>query len=211
MFKKLISVSLLLFSATVFAGSYTINGVDLSDAQIAQLKADAAKISAENKLNEENRGLGSLTQNPEKVLTNASTWGTQLATAAKGFSEALGIAAHELNINVNDFLNTPAGKLTAVIIIWKVIGASALHFLAGCLIICMSLLFSRIFYIRLFTKDTTLVESTYLWGLYKTTKQVRTMKSMSDLRGEGEWFAFWIVSAAVCLGVAIAISTMLSV
>lgn len=44
------------------------------------------------------------------------------AGVAKGFAEALGVAAKEMGIAVNDFLGSPAGVLTAILIMWKVMG-----------------------------------------------------------------------------------------
>lgn len=37
------------------------------------------------------------------------------------FAKAIGVAAREFGVAVNDFLATPAGKLTSAIIIWKVL------------------------------------------------------------------------------------------
>lgn len=49
---------------------------------------------------------------------NANQWGQ----VAKEFAQAIGIAARELGVATNDFLGTPAGKLTAGLIFWKVAG-----------------------------------------------------------------------------------------
>lgn len=44
------------------------------------------------------------------------------AEVSKKFAQAIGIAAEELNVAVNEFLGTTAGKLTAFVIFWQVLG-----------------------------------------------------------------------------------------
>jgi hypothetical protein len=128
MFKKFLVIASLLFSFSAFADIDTSN---LTDAQKADLQAQAAKISAQNIAQKSNNVLDEASKDPSKAMSLAATWGQQAATAAEGFAKALGIAAHELNINVNEFLSTPAGKLTAILIIWKVAGIGLVHLLWG--------------------------------------------------------------------------------
>lgn len=49
---------------------------------------------------------------------------TGWSQAAKGFAEALGVAAKQLGIAVNDFLNSPAGILLAVILLFNYAGGA---------------------------------------------------------------------------------------
>lgn len=55
-------------------------------------------------------------------VAEVSEW----ASASKGFAEALGIAAKELGIAVNDFLNSPAGILLALILLYNFAGGALL-------------------------------------------------------------------------------------
>lgn len=55
---------------------------------------------------------------------NASKW----SAAAKGFAEALGIAAKELGIAANDFLDSPAGYLLAAILLFNYAGGAIVGF-----------------------------------------------------------------------------------
>ena len=56
---------------------------------------------------------------------------SQYGLVAQEWAKALGIAATELGIAVDTFLDTDAGKLTAFIIIWQVMGETILGFLIG--------------------------------------------------------------------------------
>ncbi len=82
----------------------------------------------------------------EQALLDA-TKAPSLASVAEGFTDpnklsaygivaqewakALGIAATELGIAVDTFLDTDAGKLTAAIIIWQVMGETLVGFAIG--------------------------------------------------------------------------------
>ncbi len=60
---------------------------------------------------------------PDKL----SQWGV----VAQEWAKALGIAAKELGLAADSFLDTDAGKLTAAIIIWQVLGETLLGFVVG--------------------------------------------------------------------------------
>ncbi len=49
--------------------------------------------------------------------------------------KAFGSCAKELNVQVNDFITTPAGMLTISIICWKTIGRDMVHFGFGFLVL----------------------------------------------------------------------------
>ena len=196
MFKKLIAgVALALLAATSFAAQTTLDTSGLSDAQIAELKAHAAQVVAQTAAQ-----AASPTVAPEKItagVTLAATWGQQAAAAAEGFAKALGIAAKELNVTINDFLGSPAGKLTAALIIWKVAGAAILHALYGMLFVTVGLSLARVLYVRLFTKEYKEVQYERFFGMFKGTKMVRIPKGFQDLSKDGEWLAFWVLVVLV--------------
>lgn len=192
MFRKMtIAVVLALGMATSFAAQTILDTSGLSDAQVAGLKAHAAKVVAEAA----NQAAGTTvsTATPGAVMTIAATWGQQAASAAEGFARALGIAAKELGVTVNDFLHTDAGKLTAALIIWKVAGAAFIHMLYGMLFITVGLTIVRVIYMRLFTKGYEQVGYSYFGGFFKGTKLVRVPKSFQDMHNDGEWLAFWVM------------------
>lgn len=195
MFRKMIAtVALSLCASTAFAGTTNLDTTGLSEAQVAELKAHAAKVVAEAaKKSDPNAVLATATANPGAAVTLAATWGQQAAAAAEGFAKALGIAAKELNIHINDFLKSPAGMLTAALIIWKVAGSAIIGILYGMLFIVVGLSLVRLIYLKLFTKGYEKVEYSRFGGFFKGTKMVRVPKGFQDLSNDGEWLAFWVM------------------
>lgn len=193
MFRKILALAALAFSVSAFAAQTSVDTSGLSEAQVAEIKAIAAKKVAETAAQAKTGDLS-----PEKVtagVTLAATWGTQAAAAAEGFAKAMGIAAKELNITINDFLTSPAGMLTAGLIIWKMAGATILHAIYGFTILVVGLTMIRVLYVRLFTSGYHKVEYSRFGGFFKGTKMVRIPKSFSDLENDGEWLAFWVLIA----------------
>lgn len=193
MIRKFVAVmALSLAAATSFAGQTTVDTSGLSDAQIAEIKSIAAKKVAETA----HAAAAPLTATDVGTgVTLAATWGQQAAAAAEGFAKAMGIAAKELNVTINDFLKSDAGKLTAILIIWKVAGAAIVKALYGMLFVTVGLTMVRVIYTRLFTKGYEKVEYSRFGGFFKGTKMVRIPKSFQDLNNDGEWLAFWVMIA----------------
>lgn len=188
MFRKLLFGFALALWATVTVAQ-SIDTTGLTDAQIADIKAKAAAAAAENA----RTGVKATQKEVSTAMTLAATWGQQAATAAEGFAKALGIAARELNVTINDFLASDAGKLTAAIIIWKVAGHSIISLFFGLIFLIVGMLIVRTVYLRLFTKEMKEVQYNHLWGMFSGTKVIRVPKSIKDLEKDGEWLAFWIV------------------
>jgi len=193
MFRKFIAVmALTLAAATSFAGQTSVDTSGLSEAQVAEIKAIAAQKVAE----------AAKPASAERItagVTLAATWGNQAAQAAEGFAKALGIAAKELNISINDFLKSDAGKLTAILIIWKVAGAALIKLLYGMFFVVVGLTVARVIYLRLFTKGYEKVEYSRFGGFFKGTKLIRVPKSVNELEDDGEWLMLW-ATIAIALG-----------
>jgi len=189
MFRKLLVICTLAI-ASLGVNAATIDTSGLSEAQVAELKAHAAQIVA---------NAAKAAAEPAKpaevtaMVSLASTWGQQAAAAAEGFAKAMGIAAKELNVTINDFLKSDAGKLTAMLIIWKVAGAAFVKALYGILFVTVGLTMVRVIYTRLFTKGYEKVEYSRFGGFFKGTRMVRIPKSFHDLENDGEWLAFWVM------------------
>lgn len=189
------------FTAAAFAlcaltaSAVEVDSRGLTDAQVAEIKAIAARAASENQK--------AKTADPGTVLTNAAGWGKQAADAAEGFGRAFTIAARELGITVNEFLATPAGKLTAGLIIWKVMGASLVKILFGIFFVGTGLTVARVIYKRLFTKGYEKVEYSRFFGLSTGTKLIRIPKNFGDFREDGEWFVFIVMIGTVALTLAI--------
>ena len=190
MFRKfLVGIALSLCALSAMSTQVTVDVGNLSDAQVAELKATAARAVAD----------ASKGEAPGASITMAATWGQQAATAAEGFARALGIAAKELGVTVNDFLHTDAGKITAVLIIWKVAGATAVKMMYGSLVVTVGLTIVRVIYMRLFTKEYKEVQYSRLFGMFTGTKLVRIPKSFGDLKNDGEWLVVWVMLGLTAL------------
>lgn len=186
MFNKFFVVVAFMFCAlSVHAADVDMRG--LSDAQIAEIRAIAAKAASENEKAK------TVQPDPSKYLSAAAGWGKQAGEAAEGFGRAFTIAAKELGITANEFLASPAGKLTAGLIIWKVMGASIVKILFGMFFVVSGLTLARVVYKRLFTKGYEKVEYSRFGGLFTGTRLIRIPKSIGDLRNDGEWLALWMV------------------
>ena len=193
MFRKiLIGLTLAVAALSAYAGATQIDTSGLTEAQVAELKAHAARAVADAAKKE----TGVDINNASAVLSFASTWGQQASAAAEGFARALGIAARELGVTVNDFLHTDAGKLTAMLIIWKVAGAAVMKSLYGVLFITIGLTVIRNIFQRLFTLEYKEVQYSRLFGAFTGTKLIRVPKNFGQLDRDGEWFVFCVLVVA---------------
>ena len=111
------------FTVPAFAACDNINVPGLSDAEEAKLKLSCQQALVNATETPDISTLASGLTDPNKL----SAYGI----VAQEWAKALGIAATELGIAVDTFLDTDAGKLTAFIIIWQVMGETILGFLIG--------------------------------------------------------------------------------
>lgn len=106
---------------------------------------------------------------------------------AKGIAEAIGIAARELGIAVNEFVDSDAGKLTVVLIIWHVFGGQLLAVIGAFIGIYFGLkCLRRIQRYFLYTGEDKVYTSWF--GI----KYTRPILSVSELKTEVDtmaWFA----------------------
>lgn len=94
----------------LFAVTTNVYSSDLTPVQKAELALQQAKLAEQN----QNKAT-TIIDNPEKV----NQWldiGTNLGKALSG-------TAKEMGIGINEFIQTPAGKVSLYLIIWKVLGA----------------------------------------------------------------------------------------
>lgn len=122
--KRIFFAIALMFSANAFAGTCDIVNSGLPDSVVQKLKTDCEGLRLDQITKEavEKASGGIPTFTPERI--------TGWAQVAEGFANAMGAAAKQLNISVNDFIKTPAGMITIGVILWKVIGVSILKFIA---------------------------------------------------------------------------------
>lgn len=114
---------------------------------------------------------------------------TSYAKEATEFAKALGIAARELGLAVDDFVKTDAGKLTAALIAWKVLGDDIKGIVFGIpiLILTVWLWFSGGNYIL------RTGEQYRTTGLFGYAKRKPAKRSIQDLEGS-DGFAFFLLS-----------------
>ncbi len=118
--KKFPVLMIATLSFNVFAGSCAtsigkISGLDTTTQQAMIVQCEQAKLQA--------------VQNaPEKVEQVSSETVEQMdkwSEISLKFAKALGVAAQELGVAANQFLSTPAGVFTAVIIAWKMFNVTS--------------------------------------------------------------------------------------
>jgi hypothetical protein len=180
----------------------------LTDEQILQLKAQAAQVAADNAVGKQVSDVAA--KGIEQIITNpeaASTWGTQAANAAKGFAEAIGIAANSVGVSVNEFVKTDAGTLVVIGIGLKLFGpmltSFAIAFFGFILIFFLTRMMIRLFLgIKSIEKSET---KTYLWGLYTKTPERVVYHPLGDTGDGTHLFTF-----ATLLGAFISVIVILS-
>ena len=60
----------------------------------------------------------------------------EYVAVGKMIGEAFASCAKEIGVAVNDFVQTPVGKITGFLIVYKIIGRDILHFAVGFLFLC---------------------------------------------------------------------------
>ena len=102
---------------------------------------------------------------PTVSVEQASQWGT----VAKEFAGAIGIAAKELGVAVNDFIDSPAGYLMAAIKVFK--------FAGGVIVAIPFTLVSSVFLYwvlsRIRIKSIEYEYKQVLWGLFEYRRKLR--------------------------------------
>lgn len=110
-------LALSVVSGATYADQTTITTTaGLSDAQKAELAAEAAKMVSEN--------ASTAVAAPSKTAAVVREWadiGTAIGTGLAASAKELGVAA-------NDFAKTPVGKFTVFLIAWHFIGNQILHY-----------------------------------------------------------------------------------
>lgn len=117
----------------------SVNSAYASCAKIDQIQGLTNEVRQEMKVQCETKKL-ELAKKANTVVAGATDIASQITNpealtewgqVATEFAKALGLAARELGIATNDFLQTPAGMLTASLIIWHVAGESLLGVFIG--------------------------------------------------------------------------------
>jgi hypothetical protein len=120
--KLLLALALLVAPTAAFADAApppaptNINTTGLTAEQMKQVQEQADQLRAAS---------------PEAQTQATLERVQQYVEVGKGIGAGLGEAARSMGVAVNDFANTPVGRLTTFVIIWKVMGHDFLGILAG--------------------------------------------------------------------------------
>ena len=149
----------IILAFTMLCGNAMANTIDVSHLTKEQQAALDAMVKNSN-------------SSPKLDLATAGKWGAEMSQAAEGFARAMGVAARELGVAINDFLASDAGKLTAALIIWKIMGKGMLALMFGVILLIIS---TRIYFkvLSRFTVDHyETSQRSVLFGLFMYEKQV---------------------------------------
>lgn len=136
----------LLLSFNVFAGSCAqqvgqISGLDDTTKQTMIVKCEEAKLVAAK------------TTARSTTIDQIDKW----SSISLKFAKAIGVAAQELGVAVDAFLKTDAGKLTAIMIGWQVLGEDITHAVGIILYLTVGSLFfhqfRKYFLLQEYTED----------------------------------------------------------
>lgn len=143
-------------SATVCSDINNIGGLSHTQRQEMVIACETAKLT--------------VSQSASVDIQDISDWGQ----VAKDWAEAIGIAAGELGFQANEFLGTDAGKLTAVLIAWQVLGDDIVDIISS-LLVAIIAPFILLYMVRRSNPwEYAPQPVSYFWGLYTTTKMVKT-------------------------------------
>lgn len=136
----------------------------------------------------------------ESVRSEMSKWGELGA----GLGRATVAAAKEIGMAANDFAQTPLGKVTTAIVVYKIIGRDVLRMVVG---VCMLLFTMVTAHFVLRRKDFDGAEweyKPYLWGFWQRKVVVRMSRQSS------EWVFLHSIGAAALtvIGIGASLSVM---
>lgn len=179
---------LLLFPMILFA----ISTQDLSSVGFDQLseteKADIVKLIAER---------SDSTSSQKSVVSpeNIDKW----AEIGMKIGKAIGLCAKELNVAVNDFLKTPAGKFTFMMIAWKIMASDIIHVGGFLLLMLTGILLTRALY-KNWTITNVEFDKEKVDIFRRPTKTYEKMTlSGESVGGLFAILAAFITAAAICL------------
>lgn len=147
--RKYLALFLFIFSLPVFALSGPTPPAgwnNLSDAQRAEISRQVAVTVEENVKQAAPAAATAALADPKKL----DEW----LTLGEHMGKMMGGAAKEVGVAVNDFVNTPVGQMTMVLVVWKYMGGTLVHVVGGLLVWALGVLVVGFLYRRM--RDTTI-------------------------------------------------------
>lgn len=187
--KRFLLATLLMFAAVPAMACDLQNSNGLTKEAVAQLRVacEQAKLDAVKAAEAAPSAASVSTLTPEKISAIGQT--------AQEIAKALGSAAGELNIAVNDFLLTPAGLLVVFGIFWKLFFIQTVGII-GVLVVLWT---ARWWFLRIMVESYTPVEQKRWWGAKTVTKQVPTYSTFNNVSGDQGGSLFIVGAVALVL------------
>lgn len=201
LYRKFFLIVLLLLPLSAFAQQSfdpcSLNPADLArlnmtQSQLANLTADCAG---------KGRSSGGDSLSSVKAVAEHSS---EIGEAAKGIAQAIGIAAKELGIAVNDFLKSPAGTLTVAFIFAKFFGAKIL----GLLLLPLYTLVARGAWQRAMIYSAEYTYEPVLWGLFKRRRIASIKRTAWRDMGDSQVLLIFGIGIAYCAAMGITVGAM---
>lgn len=189
--KRFIFALLLMFSIPALAdNNCDIVNSGLNSEAISKLRIACEQAKLDQKAAEKGVSTADdLTKNltPEKISAIGQT--------AHEIAKAIGSAANELGVAVNDFLLTPAGLLVLFGIFWKLFMVQTV----GIIGVLVVLWVTRWWFLRILVESYTPVEQTRWWGYKTVTKQVPTYSTFNKMTGDQGGSLFLVAAISLIL------------
>lgn len=193
MFRNILLVLLMAFSFNAVAQNKT-NPCDNIPLATKEMNAQEVNTLLEACRGKAASGVAAITDSvtPE----NAS----RFSEAAKGVAQAVGIAAKELGIAANDFLDSPAGYVLAAVLLFNYGGSLIAGILFG-----LPITFLALFLLYKFYRNYRAAECEYqyipvLWGMFHRRRIVKYRMNEFD---EGDCFYTLAIAAGTFIGLTI--------
>lgn len=122
---------------------------------------------------------------PDVVVENVSAY----AEVAKGVAEAIGIAAREVGVAVDDFIKTDAGKMTVALVVWHVAGDDIIGIVLG----VPGIFFAVLLWFALTNRIKRTGEFITVKNRWGKEQSIHKMKPVADLDGP-DGFSYLIAS-----------------
>jgi hypothetical protein len=179
--KRILLVVAMMFSSGAFAYC-EITNTGLPDHVVQKLRTDceALRLDQLNKEVEQDavKKAAKIVEKEAPMITPEKL--TSWATVAEGFARAVGAAAKEIGVSVNEFITTPAGIITMAFIILKAFGAGMMKILVIIFLTVVTYWINR----HIWTQETIEVpKSLFGMGWSKTKRKFYTFKEIPDIGG----------------------------
>ena len=181
--KRLFWIVAFLISFSAFAGTNpdvirTAGWENLSESQRAEITKMVADKSAAS------------VASPIGVVPDVKKIDEYVAVGER-VGKMMGGAAKEVGVAVNEFINTPVGKWTMFLIVWKYMGVMAIHFFGGLVVLLVGAVVMTALYRRLVhTTITYDKEKTNIFGNHPVLTKEKSAF------GSDDFWAIFLGSAA---------------